>query len=141
MLYKGSYVKGDAKMRAFCDHLSSCFQNVPPLGLNSEEINDKLFDIYHQNFSEEHINLWETFNLNISLETVVKMIGELKTSKDPGPMIISAAFLQYNVDLVAPIIQNAINTVLLTGRIPESWKVGYMTPIPKKGSSSQTIEE
>lgn len=62
------------------------------------------------------------------------MISELKVSKDPGPMSISATFLQYNAEILAPILCNAINTIIHTGRIPEDWKVSYITPIPKKGS-------
>lgn len=49
-------------------------------------------------------------------------------------MQTSAGFLQHNVDIVAPIICNAINTVILTGVIPDDWKISYITPIPKKGS-------
>lgn len=88
-----------------------------------------------QNFSETHHQLWNGLNLNISTELVVKFIGELKTSKDPGPMNIPVLYLQYNVDILAPIIRNAINTIIITGRIPEDWKKSYITPIPKNGSS------
>lgn len=135
MLSEGVYVKGNSKMKAFCKQLGSCFlQDVPLLGQNFEDINDQLLDIYNLNFSGTHTGLWDSFNLNISLETVVRMIGELNNSKDPGPMKISAAFLKFNVDIVAPITQNAINAIMNTGRIPDTWKVSYITPIPKKGS-------
>lgn len=50
-------------------------------------------------------------------------------------MNISAGFLQHNVEIVSPIIQNATNTIALTGRFPDDWKTSFISPIPKKGSS------
>lgn len=90
--------------------------------------------MYQLNFSDAHQHITRDFNPNISNELVTKMIGELKVSKDPGPMNIPAAFLQYNVEILSPIIQNA-NTIVLASRIPEEWKKSLITPIPKKSSS------
>lgn len=136
MLYKGKYVKGEEKLWAIASQLGSCFlQNPPSLGSNIEEINDSLLDIYNLNFNDAHSHLWQNFNLHITNELVAKMIGELKVNKDPGPMSIPAAFLQHNVEILSPIIQNAINTITLTGNIPEDWMKSYIAPIPKKGST------
>lgn len=105
---KNVYVKGDEKLNAFTKQLSQSFLKNPPSLCNTQdEINDSLFDIYQLNFSDAHSNLWTNFNLEISLEKVVKYINELKDNKDPGPMKISARFLKYNVAIVAPIIRNA----------------------------------
>lgn len=49
-------------------------------------------------------------------------------------MLIPANFLQFNVDIVAPVIVDCINSIFLTGRIPSKWKQCYILPIPKKGS-------
>lgn len=57
---------------------------------------------------------------------------ELNAQKDPGPMEISAAFLQYNIEKITPVLRNCINSVFITGRIPDEWKNCYV--IPKKGS-------
>lgn len=59
---------------------------------------------------------------------------DLKPRKDPGPMQLSVSFLQFNVDLLAPLITQTINTIFQTGCIPSQWKEGYIIPIPKKGS-------
>lgn len=71
----------------------------------------------------------------MSADTAAKLIGELKLNKDPGPMQIPTTFLHHNAEIIAPLISNAINTMLNTGRIPEDWKMNYITPIPKKGST------
>lgn len=135
MIYKGEYVKGEAKLNAIAKQLGSCFLQDPPnLGDNFEEINEKLLEIYHENYSDLNQGLWRDFNLHTTVEEVTKMIGELKTNKDPGPMNIPAIFLQFNVELVAPTIQNAINIIFQTGRVPADWKSSSITPIPKKGS-------
>lgn len=55
------------------------------------------------------------------------MINDLSIRKDPGPMGISAAFLQFNIETVAPILVQCINTIFLTGRIPT--KKGAITDI------------
>lgn len=59
---------------------------------------------------------------------------ELNPRKDPGPMAIPANFLQYNVEIVAPVLTDCINTMFRTGRVPTSWKQCFMIPIPKKGA-------
>lgn len=135
MLSNGIYVKDEAKLTAFATQLSSCFlQDAPLLGTNFSEINEKLYEIYQINFSENFNHNWADFDLKITPEIVLKLINELKISKDPGPMQIPALFLQYNSALLAPIISNEINSMILTGRIPDDWKIGFITPIPKKGS-------
>lgn len=135
MLSNGTYVKDNEKLAASQRQLGSCFlQDIPPLGANFEEINEKLYDLYQLNFREDRNHAWTNFNLKITTDTVLRMIKELKTNKDPGPMQIPAIFLQYNAELLAPVISNAINSMIQTGRITEDWKVSFITPIPKKGS-------
>lgn len=136
MFYNGNYVKGKEKLSAFASQLSSSFLKDPPsLGDTPYDITNSLFDIYQTNFTDNHLNLWENFDPKISTETVVKMINELNPKKDPGPMGIPAMFLQHNVTKIAPIIRNAINTMILTGNIPKDWMQSFLTPIPKKGSA------
>lgn len=72
MLYKGVYVKEEGKLRAFATQLNSCFlQDTPSLGSNSEEVDEKLFDIYQMNFSEDYNHIWADFELRITTETVL----------------------------------------------------------------------
>lgn len=135
MLYNEEYVSGTSKLNAFAKHLTSSFlQDPPSLGNSFEEIDDKLYDIYQLNFDESKVYLWENLNFKITPTKVAQYINQLKITKDPGPMKLSAEFLQFNVEIIAPVVANAINVMIVTGRIPDDWKMGYLIPIPKKGS-------
>lgn len=90
--------------------------------------------LFTENVTNNFEHLWEDFNIEISLEDTIKDIEELNIKKDPGPMNISPDFLKRNIDILAPVINNSINTILRTGRIPEKWKECCIAPIPKKGS-------
>lgn len=135
MIFENAYVEGDSKLSAMALHLGSNFlQNPPSFGEGAFSVNDSLFDIYQTNFDISHIGRWEGLNLKISIDTVSKLIKQLNSKKDPGPMKISADFLKFNSEALAPIITNALNTMILTGNIPDDWKECFLIPIPKKGS-------
>lgn len=82
-------------------------------------------------------SLWSNFSLTTNLEEVSRFILELNEKKDPGPMAIPANFLRHNVDVVAPVIVECINTIFRTGRVPATWKQCYIIPIPKKGAMNE----
>lgn len=135
MTYMGATVQGLAKNQAFASHLGGNFlSDVPIFGSNHIEVNETIFDLYQTNFDEDNMFLWENLSLSISEEKVKQYINELKPRKDPGPMKIHQDFLKFNIDVIAPVIVNAINTMIITGNIPEDWKKCYLIPIPKKGS-------
>lgn len=52
-------------------------------------------------------------------------------------MDISVAFIEYHRDKLADLLAIIFTRVYLTGQMPKSWKVSYLTPIPKKGDSSE----
>lgn len=137
MISEGIYVEGEVKLAALARHLGSNFlQNPPDLGQSFSAINDRLFEIYQSNFNENNLGQWDGLNLKLSGDKVAEMIKELNSKKDAGPMKLSADFLKFNVDLVAPVIANAINTMIVTGNVPNDWKECYLIPIPKKGSQT-----
>lgn len=118
---------GDDRIREFARFLGSSFlTDVPNFGDTNKEIDENLLSCFHLNFSDAHVHIWNTFVLETSCEEVGRLIMELNPRKDPGPMAISANFLQYNVDVVAPMFR--------TGRVPSSWKKCFLIPIPKKGA-------
>lgn len=70
---------------------------------------------------------------SLKFSFITSYINDLKISKDPGPMMLSANFLQFNIDVMAPLLLDSIHTIFQTGRIPELWKKCFIIPIPKKG--------
>lgn len=69
-----------------------------------------------------------------TLDEVTDAISNLDCKKDAGPISISAKFIIYNCDKLAPILLEIFNGILATGIFPSEWKNAYITPIPKKGS-------
>lgn len=52
---------------------------------------------------------------------------------------MSANFIKYHSQILAPLLLNIFNAILETGIVPQNWKVSFLSPIPKKGSLA-TIE-
>lgn len=135
MFYENIPYSGEALTLKMSEILSSSFlENVPSFGISNEEIDGNILSLYEEHFSDQHSNIWDNFSLTTDIAEVKKFILELKDKKDPGPMQIPANFLRFNVDAVAPIIMDSINTIFRTGRIPQKWKQCYILPIPKKGA-------
>lgn len=137
MTYKGDFVTGDKKLSSLALHLGDSFLKVRGMGDGSIEFESNLQKIYQENYKNEHEHLWTDFSLKTSISEVSRYIDELKINKDPGPMGITANFLKFNKDIIAPVITNCINSIFKTGNIPENWKECYITPNPKKGSVSE----
>lgn len=49
-------------------------------------------------------------------------------------MKISAVFVKYNIDVIAPILHDIFNFIMQTGVVPSSWKFSFISQIPEKGS-------
>lgn len=73
---------------------------------------------------------------SITIDEIKDAINALDPAKDPGPMLIAANFFKYNIEQIAPIIQNIMESALQYGIFPSTWKRSYLIPIPKKGATN-----
>ena len=68
---------------------------------------------------------------------VLLAINNLKTNKTPGPDKISPRILKEVKDEIANALTILFNKSLITGKVPDEWKLANVTPIFKKGNKSQ----
>lgn len=137
MTYRGIQYFGADRFASLVMHLQSCF--AVPTNYFRENVDDFLADIdiiYQANYEALNTVAWVNFENIFDLEDIRRCITEIDIKKDPGPMLISALVLKHIVDIAAPLLLNVMNSILQTGIIPSDWKTSYITPIPKKGVSS-----
>lgn len=109
-------------------HLQSCFTGVKTFSENHIERYSQLEAIYDEYVQLNNRNLWDDYVLSFSHEDVLYAINSLKVNKDPGPMGISTAFIQHNLNKLLPIIAQYLSNVLEYGIIPNEWKHSYIVP-------------
>lgn len=126
---------GDARYALLRAHLSSCFTTSDaPFSTDFDVFNIQLSDIYRVHYSAQHEKIWEQYLNYFTLNDVTNAIDKLDCAKDAGPMMISAKFVVFNRDKLAPILLDIFNSILHTGNFPVEWKKAFLTPIPKKGN-------
>lgn len=134
MMYKNTPCSEQLRYKFINEHLQSSFCNSSIVISNNQIIaREQLTDIYQQSYDSIHDNIWFNYNNMFTLEEVITAINELDDRKDPGPMNIESKYLKFNIQIIAPIILSICNAILDTGHIPPNWKDAYITPIPKKG--------
>lgn len=137
MSFEGSNYYGHHRIEKIAQYLSSCYtESMVNFSNDFDEFDIQINDIYRQNYSGERADLWLDYTNSFDITDVKNAINELSPRKDCGPMGISTQYLQYNIDIVAPLLKNIFNSILTSGRIPQEWKQSFLIPIPKKGSSS-----
>lgn len=138
MNYNGVKLFGQQRIQAIVSHLKSCFI-TSNFDFSSElsTLADQTLDIYHQQYSDRHSNLWDDFNGYFDTSEIKNAIQKLDEKKDDGPMGIASRFIKYNSDILAPIFEVIFNNVMCTGTVPALWKCSFITPIPKHGSLSE----
>ena len=77
-------------------------------------------------------------NIKITALTVQSVLQNLKTNAASGPDNISPRFLKRNVNEISPSLARIFNFSLQTSNYPEIWKDANITPIHKKGETSNT---
>ena len=90
------------------------------------ESNDSLPDMQFQNV--EH----EMSLPDINSDLVKKLLQELKSSKSPGPDGIHPQVLKELASELATPLTKIFQSIMITGWIPQSWKIAHITPIFKK---------
>jgi len=66
-------------------------------------------------------------------EEILKLLKELNTSKSPGPDQVHPKVLHELSDVVAIPFCLIFNSSLKSGIVPDSWKIGQITALFKKG--------
>ena len=76
-----------------------------------------------------------------TLDEIENTIKRLPSHRSPGHDSVSYDTIKQKRATVAPILQVVFNTCLRFERIPEEWKRGVITLIPKKSADSQNVED
>ena len=63
---------------------------------------------------------------------VFKNLSSLNATKASGPDGVPGWLLKENADLLAPVVTSIINCSLAEGRLPQSWKLADVVPVPKQ---------
>ena len=63
---------------------------------------------------------------------VLKKLIALNHAKASGPDGVPAWLLKENADLLAPVVTDILNCSYLEARLPQSWKLANVAPIPKQ---------
>ena len=72
----------------------------------------------------------------VGTKSVLKIIGRLKNTGAQGRDQISTKILKQFKKTLAPSLRHVVNTSIRSGKYPEGWKLGLITPLPKSGDLS-----
>ncbi|PFX34739.1 Transposon TX1 uncharacterized 149 kDa protein [Stylophora pistillata] len=64
--------------------------------------------------------------------SVLKKLIALNPAKASGPDGVPAWLLKENADLLAPVVTDILNSSYLEVRLPQSWKLANVVPLPKQ---------
>lgn len=73
----------------------------------------------------------------ITIDEVHMGISKMKTGKASGPDLIVSEFIVASKDILAPYMCRMFNVVFDTGLFPETWALGEVIPLHKKGSRNE----
>lgn len=76
------------------------------------------------------------FEPTISVRNVVEHLREIKQTKPSGCNKISTKLYLAALSVLTEQITFIFNLSIKTNRIPLAWKIGYVTPLPKKGDTT-----
>ena len=68
------------------------------------------------------------------MESVRKLLQELDPHKATGPDNIPAKLLKQTASQIAPLLVLIFQASINQGKLPDDWKLAYITPIFKKGN-------
>ena len=81
----------------------------------------------------------QTFNeldYKISDSEILKSINKLKNGKTPGLDGITYEMIKLGKNELLPSLNRLFNTILVSGKYPPSWSLGFIATIHKKGNKS-----
>lgn len=137
MTLNGKFFVGDSRVSAMAENMAKVFSERNSIIAKCQRVaHVQLRDIYMKSFDISKAYRWANFHITFTCEEIDRALMSIKPSKDPGPMGLSAKMLQYNHEIVVPLLFDIINSVVQSGFVPEEWLVSFITPIPKAGDSS-----
>ena len=77
--------------------------------------------------------------LDIGVNGVRKQLEALKPHKASGPDEIPARVLKETASEISTIVQHIFQQSYTTGKLPQAWTTGHVTPIYKKGNKSNPV--
>ena len=76
----------------------------------------------------------DCFNLKfIPMDIVEKLVKKIEISKSSGISEVNSQTLKDAFEILIPELTHLFNESLQTAVFPQSWSMGYITPIPKEG--------
>ena len=104
----------------FLAHFSEMYKSTGEQD-SSEPIND------------DHINIVNDLDFEITSEEILNVIKSLKTQKSPDLDGLISEIFKSSSDIICPLLVKNFNVVFSSGCYPKSWSEGVITPIHKKG--------
>ena len=108
--------------------------SVPREDINSGEFKRKLLDISDLRVEDPVME-----NVSFSYEVTKKVIAGLNNSAAVGPDGLSVHIFKYGVDIVIEVVNDIATVSVEKGEVPDSLKMGWITPIWKGEDSSNPI--
>ena len=71
---------------------------------------------------------------------IVSCVKQLNSGKSPDEFGLSAEQLKAAGDTIVPALRDIFNEILKTGIIPECFKGGVLTPVPKSGKDAKLMD-
>ena len=81
--------------------------------------------------------MFEELNLLISVEEIMKGVGQLRNGASAGPDLFLNEFLKNGTTGLITYLHNLFNKVFEMGYFPERWAEGHIIPIFKKGDKNE----
>ncbi len=104
--------------------------------LKKHEITESDQDIITELAELERQKIFDDLSFKIGAQEIECAINELKVGKAAGPDGINAEIIKASCPLIIRNITDLFNHILTTGSYPQSWGVGLITSIHKKGCPS-----
>ena len=77
--------------------------------------------------------------VDIHIESVTKLLQELDSHKATGPDSIPASLLKHTAVQIAPLLTLIFKAFIEQEKLPDDWKLAYITPIFKEGNRRSAL--
>ena len=131
---QGQPVVGDEEVEAWREFWAETYQSQEIAERNAvEHISDPPLEDEH--IEDEDQSTKAQLNRSITYEEVSAALKNLKNRRAPGVEGIPAELLKYSGPAIVSCITLFFNQIFASSHIPLSWKLGIITPVPKKFES------